>query len=98
MLIIELTYIKPIEEVNKLLEAHRKFLNKYYSSGVFLASGAKVPRDGGVIVALADPKNIDDVLRDDPFHQHGIAKYEITEFMPSKCCEQLRVLLGLDTN
>ncbi len=35
MLLIELTYKKPIEEVNNFLDKHRYFLNIYYENGIF---------------------------------------------------------------
>ena len=34
MLLIELTYKKPIDEVNNFLDQHRSFLNKYYENGI----------------------------------------------------------------
>lgn len=99
MLVIELTYIKPLEEVNKFLEEHRSFLDKYYSEGVFLASGAKVPRNGGIILAVADRVQIERILPEDPFHQQGIANYTITEFTPNKFCDALKPILdGIDSS
>ena len=47
MYIIILTYQKDLSEVEKHLEAHRAYLDKYYASGHFIASGAQVPRTGG---------------------------------------------------
>ena len=52
MFIVDLTYVKPLEEVDKNIQEHMLFLDKYYSSGKFLISGRKVPRTGGVIIAL----------------------------------------------
>ena len=51
MVIIELTYKKPISEVEKHLNDHKAFLNKNYNNKMFLASGAKVPRAGGIILS-----------------------------------------------
>ena len=50
MYIIILTYQKDLSEVEKHLEAHRAYLDKHYASGHFVASGAQVPRIGGVIL------------------------------------------------
>ena len=50
MYIIILTYQKDLSEVEKHLEAHRTYLDKHYASGHFVASGAQVPRKGGVIL------------------------------------------------
>ncbi len=49
MFIANLTYIKPLSEVEKYLEEHIAFLDKYYASGKFICSGRKNPRTGGVI-------------------------------------------------
>ena len=52
MYVINLTYIVPLEQVDSALEAHRAFLNEQFEAGVFVAAGPKVPRDGGVILAV----------------------------------------------
>ena len=56
MYIIILTYQKDLSEVEKHLEAHRAYLDRHYASGHFIASGAQVPRKGGVILCKADSK------------------------------------------
>lgn len=53
MFIVNLTYVKPLEEVEKYLEDHITFLNKYYASNNFICSGRKNPRDGGIILCTA---------------------------------------------
>ena len=50
MYIIILTYQKDLSEVEKHLESHRAYLDKHYASGHFVASGAQIPRKGGVIL------------------------------------------------
>ena len=42
MFIIILTYQKELSEVEKHLESHRAYLDKYYALGQFIASGARV--------------------------------------------------------
>ena len=44
MFIVNLTYIKPLDTVEKFLEKHIDFLNQYYTKGHFIASGRKNPR------------------------------------------------------
>ena len=81
-------------EIEKHLDAHINYLNKYYESGVFLASGRKVPRNGGVILAKAeDIKQLELILMDDPFHIYNLAKYELTEFIPTKTIPELSFLI-----
>ena len=53
MFIVNLTYIKPLDTVEKFLEKHIDFLNQYYTKGHFIASGRKNPRTGGIILMRA---------------------------------------------
>lgn len=84
MLIVELTYKKSLDDVNQFLEAHRSFLNKYYSQGVLIASGPKDPRDGGVILAMVDKEVMMAILKEDPFYCQGIADYRVIQFEPNQ--------------
>ena len=45
MFVIELTYTAPLAEIDAAMRAHMAFLNKYYATGTFLASGRKIWRD-----------------------------------------------------
>ncbi|MBI1341491.1 MAG: GTP cyclohydrolase [Terrimonas sp.] len=94
MFIIELTYTGSLAEVDRLLEDHKLFLEKYYAEGIFLLSGRKQPRTGGIILARAETLTIiEKVIIEDPFHRHGLAEYTITEFLPSMANESLKPLL-----
>ena len=89
MYIIILTYQKDLSEVEKHLEAHRTYFAKHYASGHFIASGAQVPRKGGVILCKAGSKEeILNIIAQDPFHKHRIAAYQIIEFVPTKYSEE----------
>ena len=69
MFIINLNYIVPLDELDKHMGAHVKFLREYYKKNVFVASGRKVPRTGGIILALASSKEeVEKIIREDPFH------------------------------
>lgn len=95
MFIIDLHYIVPLEELDKHLAAHREFLDKYYAENIFVASGAKVPRTGGVILAVAgSAEEVEKIIAEDPFHQHQLAKYTITEFTATKYHPSLKDLLS----
>ena len=95
MYIIILTYQKDLSEVEKHLEAHRAYLDKHYASGHFVASGAQVPRKGGVILCKGDSKEeILDIIAQDPFHEHRIAAYQIIEFIPTKFSEAFGKVLS----
>ena len=84
MFIISLTYIKPIEEIDALLESHSRYLQEEYAKGNFIASGRKVPRTGGIILSqIQEQEKIKEIIQRDPFYQAGVAEYEIIQFTPS---------------
>ncbi|GAA1408381.1 YciI family protein [Kitasatospora putterlickiae] len=82
MFVLELTYTAPIERVDALLPAHAEWLGGHYAAGVFLASGRKVPRDGGVIIATGEDRAaVEAIARTDPFAVAGVVEYRVTEFL-----------------
>ena len=90
MFIITLTYLKPAEEIDQLLAAHREYLREQYDNGMFLMSGRLVPRTGGIILATADSRaDIEAVIELDPFKEAGAASYTITEFVPTMTADIL---------
>ena len=95
MYLIILTYQKDLSEVEKHLEAHRAYLDKHYASGHFVASGAQVPRKGGVILCKAGNRGeVEAIIAQDPFHEHQIATYQIIEFTPTKYSEAFGKVLS----
>lgn len=93
MFIVSLTYIAELDKVDEHLAAHVDYLNRCYDAGVFLASGRKVPRNGGVILARAENRTaLDTVLQQDPFYIHRLAAYDVTEFVPTKTAAELEFL------
>lgn len=94
MYIVLLTYVQPLSAVEAHLQEHRAFLDRHYAAGHFVASGARVPRTGGVILArgLTRPE-LDQVLAEDPFHRAQVARYEVIEFAPSKAAPGFEGLL-----
>ena len=86
MFIANLKYKKSMEEVNKALEAHLEYLDKYFEKGKFICTGKKsFPELGGVI--LFNSNNLEEakkILYEDPFYVEEIADYEIIEFKPVK--------------
>ena len=78
MFVVLLTYKTNLAEVDKHIKAHIAYLEK------FIASGRKVPRSGGVILAnTPDREELDKILEEDPFHCAGIADYDVIEFVPT---------------
>lgn len=79
MFILSLTYIAPLEDADKHMEAHMAWVKAGYDEGRFLASGRKIPRTGGVILARGERAELEALCAADPFTVHAIAEYEITE-------------------
>lgn len=85
MFIVSLNYKKDLSEVEKWIPLHVQFLEKYYASKNFIFSGRKNPRTGGVILVRGvDRQTLTAIIQQDPFYQHEIADYEITEIIPTK--------------
>lgn len=85
MFITLLKYVKPLEEVERYLDDHVQFLDKYYSQKKFIFSGRRNPRIGGVILMYVNTRDeVEYIIREDPFHKHNIAEYEVIEFQPTK--------------
>jgi uncharacterized protein YciI len=84
MFIVLLTYRKPLAEIDRLMNEHVAWLKKNYASGLFIASGRRVPRTGGVILArTADLEAVRAAVLEDPFVSHDAATFEIIEFTAS---------------
>lgn len=93
MFIINLNYIVPLEQLDAHMTEHVKYLHKYYKLNVFVASGRKVPRTGGIILALAKSREAVDIIREDPFYIHKLAEFSVTEFLTSQSHPDLKKLL-----
>ncbi|MCF6689264.1 YciI family protein [Raoultella terrigena] len=79
--VVVLTYIKPLEEVDSHISEHVEWLKQGYSDGVFLASGRRIPRNGGVILAKSDSiESLKARLSQDPFQKLKIANADIIPF------------------
>lgn len=90
MFVLELTYTAPVSAVDKELQAHVAWLDQLYARGVFIASGRKNPRDGGVILAVADDRAaIEEIAASDPFVVAEVCEYRITEFIATKTAPEL---------
>ena len=90
MFIIELTYKASLDQIDAQMKPHMAFLNKHYASGHFLVSGRKIPRDGGIILAVGKSREeIEAIAAQDPFCQKGLADFRVTEFRISQRAEDV---------
>ncbi|WP_433795621.1 YciI family protein [Actinoplanes sp. CA-252034] len=94
MFVIILTYRVGLEKIDAVLQDHVAWLDQQYADGVFLASGRRIPRVGGVILAKdVTPAELEERLDLDPFRRHGLADYAVTEFIPSRTAQGFESLL-----
>lgn len=85
MFIVELTYKVALAQIDAHMSEHVKFLKKYYASGNFVVSGRKIPREGGIIVAVGESREqIENVIKEDPFYKFGLADFRVIEFRASQ--------------
>ncbi len=95
MFIVDLNYIVSLEKIDAQMGDHMKFLRKYYKENVFVASGRKVPRTGGIILVLAKSKGeVEKIMKEDPFCKLKLAEITITEFLTSQVHPSLKGLVG----
>ncbi|NIE85856.1 MULTISPECIES: YciI family protein [unclassified Burkholderia] len=92
MYVIDIHYIAPLERVDAALDRHRAYLQVQFENGVFIASGPKVPRDGGVILAARiERERLDAILAADPFVIEGLATYTVIEFKTTRVAAGLNL-------
>ncbi|MBN8846543.1 MULTISPECIES: YciI family protein [unclassified Sphingomonas] len=81
--LILLEYVRPLGEVDALMEAHVAFLERGFAEGVFLVAGRREPRTGGVILCRGIAEDIEALAQTDPFVTGGVAEAEVVEFKAS---------------
>jgi uncharacterized protein YciI len=95
--VIILRYCAPLDELDRHLDAHRAYLRRHYAAGHFLLSGRQEPRVGGIILARAESRaEIERWTTEDPFHQAGVAKYDIFAWMPNMRHEDVGAAIAPD--
>ena len=91
MFVVELIYKAPLAEIDAAMRAHMAFLRKHYADGHFLVSGRKIPRDGGIILAVGkDRAEIEALMQADPFVARGLAEIRVVEFRVSQQAPDLQ--------
>jgi uncharacterized protein YciI len=85
MFVIELVYKVDLAEIDAAMKPHVAWLDRHYQDGTFVASGRKVPRDGGIILATApDRAAVEAIVAEDPFVARGLAEARVIEFRASQ--------------
>ena len=94
MFILSLTYTAPLDRIDRLMPDHVAWLKQGHATGAFLAWGRKVPRTGGIILAIGGREQVEAVAQTDPFVRNGAATVEVIEFTPSFVADGLEALDG----
>jgi uncharacterized protein YciI len=85
MFILELTYKADLAQIDASMAAHMTFVRKHYAAGTFVVSGRKIPRDGGIILAVGkDRAEVQAIAEEDPFVVRGLADVRVVEFRVSQ--------------
>ena len=91
MFVIELLYKVDLAQIDAHMKAHVAFLKKYYAAGNFLVSGRKIPRDGGIILAVGESRErIEALMKEDPFVSRGLAQFRVIEFRASQRADDIQ--------
>ncbi|ADP11589.1 conserved uncharacterized protein [Erwinia sp. Ejp617] len=94
MYLVLLSYTRPMDEVNRLLEPHIEWINRYFASGDFISAGRKEPRTGGMImVKEMDRARLDAILAEDPFQ--AVASYDVTKVNITRSADAFSALTGI---
>jgi uncharacterized protein YciI len=81
MFVLISRFQRPLDEVNPSFASHSAWVQRQYEVGRFLVSGRREPLIGGIIVARASSEQeLLEVLTTDPYHQKGLAEYDIFAF------------------
>ena len=90
MFVVELIYKANLAAIDARMASHVKFLKKHYASGHFVVSGRKIPRDGGIILAVGKSREeLEAIIAEDPFHAQGLADFRVIEFRASQKADDL---------
>jgi uncharacterized protein YciI len=94
MILVVVSYVKPIEEVERHVAEHRQFLAGQLEEKHVLFYGRRTPPVGGVIVFnMKEASEVDAIMKRDPFVVNGISRYELYDFTPTRADERIADIL-----
>ena len=74
-------YLKPADEVEAHLDAHRTWVRDHVEAGVFIAAGREIPLQGGLIVATGVTRDeVDAIIAKDPYFIQKVTEYDVREY------------------
>lgn len=74
-------YVKPVDEVERHLDAHREWVRDNAQAGRIVAAGREVPLQGGILIATGVTRDeVDAMIAADPYITEGVAEYDVREY------------------
>jgi uncharacterized protein YciI len=92
--LILINYVVALDEVDRHMKPHIDWLERGYDEGLFLLSGRRNPRTGGVIVCRGHKAEVEALAASDPFVTGGAATTEVIEFSASWAADDIAALLA----
>ncbi|GAA3514675.1 YciI family protein [Actinocatenispora rupis] len=84
MFLVTLTYERPLEEIDALLDAHYTNPDGVFARGLVRLAGRLEPRTGGLMVLAGSRAEVEAAVAADPFVTSGAATATIVEFHPTR--------------
>lgn len=88
--VVTLNYLRPVEDINQHLDAHKEWLIDNVRQGKVILAGPMEGRTGGLLLAsCSDREELDAMMAQDPFIESGVASYEVYACVPALASLQL---------
>jgi uncharacterized protein YciI len=95
MFVVELVYKADLSAIDAAMKDHMRFLERGYEAGIFVVSGRKIPREGGILIATGvERAELAELMAQDPFVARGLADVRIIEFRASQRAADVNALLA----
>lgn len=92
MIIVTLTFKKPMPEIFAKLDEHNVFLDDFFAKNKFLASGLLEDKSGGIILVMSDSiEEAQNIMKADPFYIHDLVNFDYTFFAATKLSPNLQL-------
>lgn len=81
MFLLNVSYTKPLAQVEPHVKGHGEWVTRYLIDGTFLFAGPKKSGLGGAITARSiDKALLMAILAEDPYVRADVAEYQIVDF------------------
>ena len=79
--VLKLTYLRPLEVLDKTRPEHAAWLQQEIASGRLLLAGRQEDQSGGVLITTdLSADEAENMIADDPYQRAGLVRYERTGF------------------